>query len=87
MVAMSQRANPWFPQGPHDTRLAVPFDATFIVEPPVVNSGQKFIADIVLVDQFGEKHIARRVEFQPVGGRGWAILEERLQAEKQQKQK
>jgi hypothetical protein len=73
-----QRMNPRLPHAPSDTRLALPFEARFTVEPPVVKSGQKFVADIVLVDQFAKPHTAKKVEFQPVGGGGWADLEAQL---------
>ena len=74
---------PWRPPIRDTARLASTFSVMFMVEPPVVKSGQTFIADIVLVDQFGEKHIAKKVEFKPIGGREWANLEARLKAQKQ----
>jgi hypothetical protein len=55
-------------------RLALPFEARFTVEPPVVRSGQTFIADVVLVDQFAEEHVAKKVEFKARAGSGWLAL-------------
>jgi hypothetical protein len=71
---MRQRMNPRLPEAPPDARLALPFEATFLVNPPMVKSGEVFKADIVLVDQFGEKHTVKKVEFAPWGGPGWANL-------------
>jgi hypothetical protein len=83
---MWQRMKPRLPDAPPDSRLAYPFEARFTVEPPVVKSGKVFVADIVLTDQFSQPHEVKKVEFQPVGGPGWAALEEVLKAQKQTKQ-
>lgn len=80
-----QRMNPRLPKAAPDTRLALPFEARFTVEPPVVKSGEKFLADIVLVDQFAKKHVAKKVEFLPMAGAGWAALEAQVQAERESK--
>jgi hypothetical protein len=69
-----QRMRPRLPEAPPDTRLAVPFEAIFTVEPPVVKSGEKFVADIILMDQFAKKHVAKRVEFTAMGGPAWENL-------------
>jgi hypothetical protein len=52
-------------------RLAVNFDCRFTIRPPVVKSGRAFICDILIKDQFGEEHRARKVEFAPVGMKVW----------------
>jgi hypothetical protein len=52
-------------------RMAVSFDCRFTVQPPVVRSGEIFTGDIILKDQYGEEHRAKRVEFTPVGMRVW----------------
>ena len=59
---------------PTKARLAFTFETRFTVEPPVVKSGEPFIADVVLVDQFAKRHIAKKVEFRATGVRGWAAL-------------
>ena len=58
-------------------RLAIPVEARFTVEPPCVESKQIFKADIVLVDQFAVEHVAKNVEFTPIGGPGWDALKKR----------
>jgi hypothetical protein len=37
----------------------------FEIAPPVVNSGEDFVADVVVVDQFCGEHIAKKVIFKP----------------------
>jgi hypothetical protein len=33
-----------------------------------------FTCDVVLVDQFGEDHVAKDVEFQPMGAPAWETM-------------
>jgi hypothetical protein len=46
----------------------------FEIAPPVINSGEDFVADIVVVDQFGGENIARGVTFRPQAGGAWAKM-------------
>jgi len=43
----------------------------FEVAPVVVQSGENFVADVVLVDQFGGEHLAEGVTFTPSGAHVW----------------
>jgi len=64
-------------------RLAVPFDCRFTIRPPVVKSGEIFTCDIVLKDQFGEEHVAKKVPFTTVGMPVWETMHERWKAERE----
>lgn len=46
----------------------------FEIAPPVVGSGEDFVADVIVVDQFGVEHGAKRVSFKPQGGGAWAKM-------------
>ena len=46
----------------------------FEVAPPVVESGETFVADVVIVDQFGGEHTAKGVTFAPSGAHVWDQL-------------
>jgi hypothetical protein len=45
----------------------------FQITPPVVKSGECFVADVVLVDQFAGKHRAEKVSFAPSAGKVWGV--------------
>lgn len=50
-------------------------DVVFNFEiPPVVESGEDFVADVVVVDQFGAEHSAERITFRPQAGGAWATM-------------
>jgi hypothetical protein len=57
-----------------DARLANQFEARFTISPPVCESRSVFTCDVVLVDQFGEDHVAKDVEFQPMGAPAWETM-------------
>lgn len=57
---------------PRGLALTLPFN--FEIAPPVVSSGEKFVADVVVVDQFGEEHTAEQVTFRPQAGGAWAKM-------------
>jgi hypothetical protein len=63
-------------------RLAHPLQFYFGVQPPVCKSGQDFVADIILIDQFAKKHVVRRMVFKALGGAGWVALEKQWEQEK-----
>jgi hypothetical protein len=46
----------------------------FEIAPPIVESGEDFVADVVIVDQFGVEHSARRITFTPQAGGAWARM-------------
>jgi hypothetical protein len=46
----------------------------FEIAPPVVRSGEDFVAEVVVVDQFGGRHTAHRVTFRPQPGGAWARM-------------
>jgi hypothetical protein len=52
--------NVFYPYG-----LARDIVFNFEIEPPVVRSGENFVADVVVVDQFGGEHAAERITFRP----------------------
>jgi hypothetical protein len=67
---------------PGDARLAGEFIARFKVFPAVCKAGKHFVCDVVLVDQFGGKHVAENVTFTSVGGPAWEM--QRKELEKQE---
>lgn len=64
-------------------RLAHEFEARFTVSPPACHSKAVFTCDVVLTDQFGKKHTAKRVKFQPMGGPAWEMMQKQREHEKQ----
>jgi len=46
----------------------------FEITPPVVESGEDFTADVVVVDQFGVEHGANKIAFRPQPGGAWARM-------------
>jgi len=46
----------------------------FEIAPPVVNSGEDFVGDVIVVDQFCGKHIAEGVTFRPQAGGAWTRM-------------
>jgi hypothetical protein len=43
----------------------------FEITPPLAHSGESFMAEIVLVDQFGVEHTVRQVVFRNFGAQAW----------------
>jgi hypothetical protein len=68
-----------------DARLANEFTARFTISPPVCKSKSEFTCDIVLVDQFNGKHVAKRVKFEPVGGAAWEAMRKQRESDRQLK--
>ncbi len=68
-------------------RLAVTFNFRFVVCPPVVETGGTFVCDVVVKDQFGEEHRAKKVEFMPYGAAAWNMMRERQKVERETMEK
>jgi hypothetical protein len=64
-------------------RLASVFTARFTIAPPVCESKEVFEADVILVDQYGGKHKAKNVKFEPMGGPAWEMMRKQREHEKQ----
>lgn len=64
-------------------RLAHDFQARFRICPPACKSKAVFICDVILTDQFGKKHKAKHVRFEPAGGPAWEMMRQQREHEKQ----
>ncbi len=67
-----------------DARLASQFEARFTISPSVCKAGTVFTCDVVLVDQFGEEHTAKLVQFQPMGGPAWENMRKQERSQRLQ---
>jgi hypothetical protein len=62
-------------------RLAHLITLHFGVNPSVRNPGEQFKVNIVLVDQFSRPHKIKGLSFSHMGGPGWDILKQQVEAE------
>jgi hypothetical protein len=61
-------------EGPYGGRLAHQIPLIFFIDPPVRKSGEDFICDVTLVDQFAQPHTIKGMKFIYLGGEGWKAM-------------
>jgi hypothetical protein len=69
----TRSATPLHLEGPYGGRLAHRVSLIFFID-PVRKSGEAFICDITLVDQFAQPHTIKGMNFIHLGGEGWKAM-------------